>query len=169
MQGSLSPSSALPSAASSAASSPTSSVISLPNSSPSLPAVQPKPGPLLPPPRHPAPGATSVQTTYTPYVPRSKRASAIPAARSVSMGSPSPILNGGQPVPIITSSSQGGVTTRHPANGNSTTSGHSQGPSAALLDKVRALDSLPRLGALRTLDLKGNDLKACSFGFWRRW
>ncbi|KNZ78735.1 Leucine-rich repeat-containing protein 68 [Termitomyces sp. J132] len=33
------------------------------------------------------------------------------------------------------------------------------GPSAALLDKVRALDALPRLGALRTLDLKGNDLR----------
>lgn len=33
------------------------------------------------------------------------------------------------------------------------------GPSAALLDKVRALDSLPRIGALRTLDLKGNDLR----------
>jgi protein phosphatase 1 regulatory subunit 37 len=37
-----------------------------------------------------------------------------------------------------------------------------QGPSAALLDKVRALDALPRLGALRTLDLKGNDLRVSS-------
>ncbi len=36
---------------------------------------------------------------------------------------------------------------------------HDTGPSAALLDRVRALDSLPRLGALRTLDLKGNDLR----------
>lgn len=35
----------------------------------------------------------------------------------------------------------------------------SQGPSAALLDKVRALDSLPRLGELRTLDLRGNDIR----------
>lgn len=33
------------------------------------------------------------------------------------------------------------------------------GPSAALLDKVRALDSLPRLGELRTLDLRGNDIR----------
>lgn len=33
------------------------------------------------------------------------------------------------------------------------------GLSAALLDKVRALDALPRLGALRTLDLRGNDLR----------
>lgn len=32
-------------------------------------------------------------------------------------------------------------------------------PSAALLDKVRALDSLPRLGELRTLDLRGNDIR----------
>lgn len=38
-----------------------------------------------------------------------------------------------------------------------------QQPSAALLDKVRALDNLPRLGALRTLDLKGNDIKVCVF------
>ena len=41
---------------------------------------------------------------------------------------------------------------------------HDTGPSAALLDKVRALDALPRLGALRTLDLKGNDLRV-SFPF----
>jgi hypothetical protein len=32
------------------------------------------------------------------------------------------------------------------------------GPSATLLDKVRALDALPRVGALQTLDLRGNDL-----------
>lgn len=52
-----------------------------------------------------------------------------------------------------------------PASASSTTSfepssaRHDAGPSAALLDKVRALDALPRLGALRTLDLKGNDLR----------
>jgi protein phosphatase 1 regulatory subunit 37 len=45
----------------------------------------------------------------------------------------------------------------HVPNGNGLH--HDTGPSAALLDKVRALDSLPRLGALRTLDLKGNDLR----------
>ncbi|KAJ7738683.1 hypothetical protein DFH07DRAFT_984076 [Mycena maculata] len=33
------------------------------------------------------------------------------------------------------------------------------GPSATLLDKVGALDALLRVGALRTLDLKGNDLR----------
>ena len=33
------------------------------------------------------------------------------------------------------------------------------GPSAALLEQVRALDNLPRLGALQTLDLKGNDIR----------
>lgn len=37
------------------------------------------------------------------------------------------------------------------------------GPSAALLDKVRALDSLPRLGELKTLDLRGNDIRVCLF------
>lgn len=71
-------------------------------------------------------------------------------------------------MPIITSSSQGGVTTRHlnlPHNAVPVVSGFESsarrdaGPSAALLDKVRALDALPRLGALRTLDLKGNDLR----------
>jgi protein phosphatase 1 regulatory subunit 37 len=131
-----------PSLPSSTSSSPASSAISLPPT-PSTP--QPKPGPLLPPPRHPPPG-NGVQTTYTPYVPRAKR---------TTVAKPAPALNN---VPIIASSSQGGVTARHPANGNSAPS-HTQGPSAALLDKVRALDNLPRVGALRTLDLKGNDLK----------
>ena len=75
-----------------------------------------------------------------------------------------PLSPTGQHIPIITSSSQGGVTTRHPTpNGphapNGTSLHHDTGPSAALMDKVRALDSLPRLGALRTLDLKGNDLR----------
>ena len=32
-------------------------------------------------------------------------------------------------------------------------------PSPALLSQVRAVDSLPHLGSLRTLDLKGNDLR----------
>ncbi|KDQ23487.1 hypothetical protein PLEOSDRAFT_1098225 [Pleurotus ostreatus PC15] len=67
----------------------------------------------------------------------------------------------------------GGVTMmRHPSSlpghtssgsaSNSEAGGdknHHGGPSQALLDKVRALDALPRLGALRTLDLKGNDLR----------
>jgi protein phosphatase 1 regulatory subunit 37 len=52
------------------------------------------------------------------------------------------------------------VTARHPvppaANG---TPQHDPGHSLALLDKVRALDALPRLGALRTLDLRGNDIR----------
>ena len=45
------------------------------------------------------------------------------------------------------------------SNAGSAVGRHDAGPSAALLDKVRALDALPRLGALRTLDLKGNDLR----------
>jgi hypothetical protein len=60
---------------------------------------------------------------------------------------------------------QGGVTTRHLApntrhqrsedglHPNCTAHRHDDGLSAALLDKVRALNALPRLGALRTLYL----------------
>jgi hypothetical protein len=107
------------------------------------------------------------QTTYTPYVPR--------ARRGVAAAQPLPLSASGHPVPIITSSPQGGVTTRHlaPNTGpqrsegglhpNGTAHRHDDGPSAALLDKVRALDALPRLGALRTLDLRGNDLRVGAF------
>lgn len=118
-------------------------------------------GPLPPPPRHPQ---TGPHTTYTPYVPRSKRAPGVAAFASANPLSPT-----GQQIPIITSSAQGGVTTRHPVppvpisvsrpHGQGAPQHYDHGPSAALLDKVRALDSLPRLGALRTLDLRGNDIR----------
>ncbi|KDR79326.1 hypothetical protein GALMADRAFT_243316 [Galerina marginata CBS 339.88] len=171
---------------SSAASSPTTSIASLPlpmnmssppptpttavHHSPLIPAANARPGPGLPPPRHPT-AAVSMQTTYTPYVPRARRGRAAPTTAM------NPLSPTGQHIPIITSSSQGGVTTRHPvppvgagaggvgvgahAGAGAGVNGgmHDAGPSAALLDKVRALDSLPRLGALRTLDLKGNDLR----------
>ncbi|KAH6879625.1 hypothetical protein BKA70DRAFT_1447902 [Coprinopsis sp. MPI-PUGE-AT-0042] len=117
----------------------------------------PRAGPLPPPPKHPI--SQGLQTTYTPYVPRSRRGRAPPTTAT------HPLSPAGEHIPIITSSTQGGVTTgmlcpspltaRHPDG----TLRHDAGPSAALLDKVRALDSLPRLGALRTLDLKGNDLR----------
>ncbi|KAG2357028.1 hypothetical protein BDR07DRAFT_1421401 [Suillus spraguei] len=137
-------------------SSPIPPIAHLPPPSPVIRA-----GPVLPPPRHPS--SMPPQTTYTPYVPRIRRGAA--AAQ------PPPLSASGQPVPIITSSPQGGVTTRHPApnavlqrsegglHPNGTAHRHDDGPSAALLDKVRALDALPRLGALRTLDLRGNDLR----------
>ena len=111
----------------------------------------PRSGPILPPPRHPPKPTTP--TTYTPYIPRSKR--------NV-IGSTSPT---NKPIPIITSNSQGGITTaRHPSTPltpgfMSSAPVNHHGPSVALLDKVRALDTLPRLGALRTLDLKGNDIR----------
>ena len=120
----------------------------------------PRFGPILPPPRHPH---TTPQTTYTPYIPRKTRRAHQPT--------PLPLSPTGQPVPLITSSLQGGVTTRHPvpsplSSGSLSSDAsvdarlrHTLGPSAALLDKVRALDTLPRLGALRTLDLRGNDLR----------
>ncbi|KAF9489856.1 RNI-like protein [Pleurotus eryngii] len=131
-----------------------------PLTSPTSPTPPARAGPILPPPRHPP---TGPQTTYTPYIPKSRRGRPPP--------NPSSII--GQPVPIITSSSQGGVTMiRHPSSLPGHTSlgsasnleaggdkNHHGGPSQALLDKVRALDALPRLGALRTLDLKGNDLR----------
>ena len=128
----------------------------------------PRHGPIQPPPVHPA--NAPVQTTYTPYIPRSKRAAALAAgatagARAVQHATraPDPLNASGQQVPIITSSAQGGVTTRHPPGTmpNTTTKDHVKmnGPSAALLDKVRALDALPRLGELRTLDLRGNDIR----------
>ncbi|KAI0777715.1 hypothetical protein BD413DRAFT_602017 [Trametes elegans] len=120
-------------------------------------------GPILPPPRHPA---TIPQTTYTPYIPRSRRG---PSTGAPTPGNTNPLSPSGRPVPIITSSAQGGITARlppppnHPASANGHTRGVEttlkHGPSAALLEQVRALDNLPRLGALRTLDLKGNDIR----------
>ncbi|KAK7051764.1 hypothetical protein R3P38DRAFT_3343862 [Favolaschia claudopus] len=134
----------------------------------------------LPPPRHPAQTQqtlTAAQTTYTPYVPKRRQtaAAAAAAAAAVPPGRA-----------VVASSVLGGVTARHvpsPTQHDSptTTTTHLKfgvgaeeaaareqkereqrerdGPSAALLDKVRALDALPRVGALRTLDLRGNDLR----------
>ncbi|KAI6100340.1 hypothetical protein F5141DRAFT_1141856 [Pisolithus sp. B1] len=157
-----------PSTSSSILPSTTPSLLS-PQSSP-LPGTAPLPppsrsGPVLPPPRHP--GSSSLQTTYTPYIPRSKRGAA--AAQTQAHQAADARVN---PVPLITSSAGGGVTTRVESLANGHGHGHGPGPggismagkhddglSAALLDKVRALDALPRLGALRTLDLRGNDLR----------
>ena len=125
----------------------------LPNTTSQLPPLVPsRPSGVLPPPRHPT---QTLQPTYTPYIPRSRRG---PSASAAPMGDP--LSATGQPIPLITSSAQGGVTTRHsvPSSGSQGTH-QDHGPSAALLDKVRALDALPRLGALRTLDLRGNDIR----------
>ncbi|KAJ7123492.1 hypothetical protein C8R44DRAFT_620615 [Mycena epipterygia] len=142
--------------------SPASSV----HSSPTIP---PAPLPLAlgpggkppPPPRHPGSTITAAQTTYTPYVPRRRQQSV-----------PVPAAPPGRAV--VASSVQGGVTARHVPSldtGRGLTGDalskererererERDGPSAALLDKVRALDALPRVGALRTLDLRGNDLR----------
>jgi protein phosphatase 1 regulatory subunit 37 len=75
-------------------------------------------------------------TTYTPYIPKSRRPQRL-----------LPIDTSGKSYSLITSSAQGGITTRH------------SGPSVTLLDNIRALDNLPRLGCLRTLDLRGNDIR----------
>ncbi len=153
---------------------PTSSAPSTPPVSPSpglpaqlptttgqaLPAVPSRPGGVLPPPRHPT---QTLQPTYTPYIPRSRRGPPVSAA---AIGDP--LSATGHPIPLIMSSAQGGVTARHPVlpPAQGTYQGH--GPSAALLDKVRALDALPRLGALRTLDLRGNDIRV-SFEYVTPW
>lgn len=127
---------------------------------PLAPVPPPRSGPILPPPRHPS---AAPQTTYTPYIPKARRAAAA-AASATTLNNTNPLSPNGQQIPIITSSAQGGVTARHPVpppfSQTSTQPGHhGHGPSAALLDKVRALDALPRLGALRTLDLRGNDIR----------
>ena len=122
--------------------------------------VHPRSGPILPPPKHPN---AIPQTTYTPYIPRAKRTAQMMTNTS------NPLSPTGQQIPLITSSAQGGITTRHPVPGAPPTSAgnasgfYDHGPSAALLDKVRALDTLPRLGNLRTLDLRANDLRVCTF------
>ncbi|KAH9006498.1 hypothetical protein EDB86DRAFT_2874407 [Lactarius hatsudake] len=122
---------------------PTSSAPSTPPDLPytgqGLPAVPSRQGSVLPPPRHPT---QTLQPTYTPYIPRD------------------PLSATGYPIPLITSSAQGGITARHPISPSGAQGTYQDhGPSAALLDKVRALDALPRLGALRTLDLRGNDIR----------
>lgn len=134
----------------------------------------------------PAPANQGGGTTYTPYIPRSKRAAMISHTPSVP-NSPTEERH----VPLISTSLGGGITTRHPPpahvsssdsrpssmliSSNARTPAQTptqilaqqtqlyaqQGPSVALLDKVRALDSLPRLGALKTLDLRGNDIRVC--------
>ncbi|EKM53275.1 uncharacterized protein PHACADRAFT_175669 [Phanerochaete carnosa HHB-10118-sp] len=117
----------------------------------------PRPGPILPPPRHPS---AAPQTTYTPYVPKARRI----ALAAVKPDNTNPLSPSGHQIPIIASSAQGGITARYPvpppfSPSSSPNSPQHHGPSAALLDKVRALDALPRLGALRTLDLRGNDIR----------
>jgi protein phosphatase 1 regulatory subunit 37 len=131
----------------------TTSSAQLPNTTgPAPQTMPPRPGGILPPPRHPT---QTLQPTYTPYIPRSRRG---PPVSTTAIGDP--LSASGHPIPLITSSAQGGVTARHPVSPPGSHGMHQDhGPSAALLDKVRALDALPRLGALRTLDLKGNDIR----------
>ncbi|KAJ7669822.1 hypothetical protein DFH06DRAFT_1267283 [Mycena polygramma] len=137
--------------------------------------------PLPPPPRHPATTLTAAQTTYTPYVPRRRQQSAaasVPAGRAVVASS---VLGGVTARHVPTASPASSIHLESPKaapmglGGNEARDREARerekearerekererdGPSAALLDKVRALDALPRVGALRTLDLRGNDLR----------
>ncbi|KAF8714653.1 Leucine Rich repeat, partial [Rhizoctonia solani] len=73
------------------------------------------------------------------------------------------------PVTMITSSSLGGVTTRLPSNPPANVStALSAGPapgttgsrtSAALMDIVRSMEGVPKLGCLTLLDLRSNDVR----------
>ncbi|KAJ7763041.1 hypothetical protein B0H16DRAFT_1311352, partial [Mycena metata] len=114
-----------------------------------------------PPPRHPAQTITAAQTTYTPYVPRRRQQTA-----NAGMGTGTGVGAAPPGRAVVASSVLGGVTARHVPSPTTSSPASSvyggrerDGPSAALLDKVRALDALPRVGALRTLDLRGNDLR----------
>ncbi|KAG8979777.1 hypothetical protein FRB94_011521 [Tulasnella sp. JGI-2019a] len=121
-----------------------------------------------------AAASPAIVPTYTPYIPRSRR-NIVPATPSAVQQSQSSSV---PPSPtVITSNKVGGVTARQnhvpPLSsqqakdkvatvmggagkvGTATLEGH----SAALLDRVRSLDNLPRLGALQTLDLRSNDLR----------
>lgn len=58
-------------------------------------------------------------------------------------------------IPLVVSSSAGGVTTRTVPEGY----GNPQLGGSALQRSVRALDGVERLGNLLTLDLKGNEIR----------
>ncbi|KAF9066813.1 hypothetical protein BDP27DRAFT_1329792 [Rhodocollybia butyracea] len=145
----------------------------LPTSKPLLPPPT-HPPTHQPPPTHPAhPSSAKVGTTYTPYVPRSKRG--VAGATTPRTATP---LSGNMPLtPTLTTISRGGVTAASADLVNKVV--HGPGPavqvgaspippsvaalnsaSAALLSQVRALDALPRIGSLRVLDLRGNELRS---------
>jgi protein phosphatase 1 regulatory subunit 37 len=131
---------------------------------------------------------TAAQTTYTPYVPRRRQQSAnagATAAAGAGAGATSTkavvassVLGGvtarhvPSPVPSFSSVDSGlglgaaadlrdreAQVREREREREKERERERDGPSAALLDKVRALDALPRVGALRTLDLRGNDLR----------
>ncbi|QRV93312.1 protein phosphatase 1 regulatory subunit 37 [Ceratobasidium sp. AG-Ba] len=134
-----------------------------------------------PPPKPPAPIPTTGQIPV-PYVARQTPLSVRlqNAARAAAPSPPPsrPSTAGAQPgtkpaVTMITSSLSGGVTTRLPnvpSNTNSAPasatgpsvaggSGLGGGTSAALMDIVRSMEGVPKLGCLVVLDLRGNDLR----------
>ncbi|KAJ3732761.1 hypothetical protein DFJ43DRAFT_1072791 [Lentinula guzmanii] len=175
--------------------------------------------PLLSPPRHLQPVTVhsssvhppppNVQTTYTPYVPRSKRGVAAgsgsipptPNTPNMPMMPGTPMAPVTPMAPTLATVSRGGITafsapfgdspsstsnssdsssnyptsTITPTTINALTHNHAgstlgsqpvppsvaalNSASAALLSQVRALDALPRIGSLRSLDLRGNEMR----------
>lgn len=150
--------------------SPAKPVVGLP-SGPTISASTPS-GPVVS-------GAGSTGTIPVPYTPRqtplavrlqnaARAAASTPPPQSPSTRAPprpgAPAARGANAVTMITSSSLGGVTTRlppapslvGPGTGPPVTGG---GTSAALMDIVRSMEGVPKLGCLVSLDLKGNEVK----------
>ncbi|EUC60325.1 protein phosphatase 1 regulatory subunit 37, putative [Rhizoctonia solani AG-3 Rhs1AP] len=156
--------------------SPAKAISGLPGITPGGPTVQASTGT----------GAGMIPVPYTPrQTPLAVRLQN--AARAAASQPSSPASRNGAPPPpiirtnpatrpgapssvtMITSSSLGGVTTRLPPNPSSSagtapttgqTSGASGGrPSAALMDIVRSMEGVPKLGCLVSLDLKSNDVR----------
>ncbi|KAJ1305225.1 hypothetical protein OPQ81_000254 [Rhizoctonia solani] len=156
--------------------SPAKAVAGLPGIAPGGPTVQASTGT----------GAGMIPVPYTPrQTPLAVRLQN--AARAAASQPPSPAPRSGAPPPpvirtnhsarpgvpspvtMITSSSLGGVTTRLPPNpptnvGPTTAASPAPGPaasrtSAALMDIVRSLEGVPKLGCLVSLDLRSNDVR----------
>ncbi|KAG8752504.1 hypothetical protein FRC11_008293 [Ceratobasidium sp. 423] len=158
--------------------SPAKSMTGLPGITPGGPTVQASTGT----------GAGMIPVPYTPrQTPLAVRlqnatraAASQPSSPAPRSGAPPPPLirtnpparpGAPSPVTMITSSSLGGVTTRLPPPPNppantgttTTTSQASATPgsrtSAALMDIVRSMEGVPKLGCLVSLDLKSNDVR----------
>ncbi|KAG8705117.1 hypothetical protein FRC09_003154 [Ceratobasidium sp. 395] len=141
---------------------------------------------VTPAPVKPTVVASATGPIPVPYVPRqtplairlqnAARAAATPppgtGTSSTSVSRPSTGTKTGgtgtNAVTMITSSSFGGVTTRLPSAPSVSATvaspappapSGSAGTSAALMDIVRSMEGVPKLGCLVVLDLKGNDLR----------
>jgi protein phosphatase 1 regulatory subunit 37 len=100
------------------------------------------------------------QTTHAPYVFAEVQQQQHNLPRSRPLFNPPPPSHQIHRVVLLPAILRQIPCLNHP---NGTVHRHDDRSSAALLAKVRALDTLPRLGALRPLDLRGNDLHVSTF------